>query len=279
MGGMSRSIAVLIGALALTALSISRGLAQTPSPFAPWQNDSGIVLRSLGGPVKTWSIVVGGGAVVMPEYVGSKQYEVEPAPVIDIRYKDWAFLTTGEGLGVNLLHGPNYRAGLALGYDTGRSQHDVRDLNGTGSIPPAPVIRAFAEFFILPLVGKIDVQQAIGGVDGMTGDVGVYAPVIGNQKLVVFVGPSVTLANGRYMQHYFGIETTQAIPNSEFPPYRARAGVTNANFGVTATYRLTHHWLLDADLAYERLLASAAGSPLVMSANQIGATVTVDYEF
>jgi outer membrane scaffolding protein for murein synthesis (MipA/OmpV family) len=279
MGGMSRSIAILIGVLVLTALSMSRGLAQTPSPFAPWQNDSGIVLRGLGGPVKAWSVVVGGGAVAMPESVGSKHYEVEPAPVIDIRYKDWAFLTTGEGLGVNLLRGPNYRAGLAVGYDTGRSQHDERALNGTGSIPPAPVIRAFGEFSILPFIAKIDVQQALGGVDGLWGDVGVYAPVIGNKKLVVFVGPSVTLANGRYMQRTFGVGTTQATPNSQFPPYRARAGFTNANFGVAATYRLTDHWLLDADLAYERLLASAADSPLVASANQIGAAVTGDYEF
>lgn len=44
-----------------------------------------------------------------------------------------------------------------------------------------------------------------------------------------------------------------------------------ANFGVAATYRLTDHWLLDADLVYERLLASAAKSPLVASTNQIGA--------
>lgn len=279
MSGMPRSIATLIAGLLFAVLAASQSAAQTPSPFAPWQNDSGIVLRALGGPIKDWSVVVGGGAVAMPEYVGSKHYEVEPAPVIDVRYKDWAFLTTGEGLGVNLLRGRTYRAGVAVGYDTGRSQHVERALNGTGSIAPAPVVRAFAEFSILPFIAKADVQQAIGGVGGLWGDLGVYAPVVGNEKLVVFVGPSVTLANNRYMQRYFGVETTQAIPNSQFRPYRARAGFTNANFGIAAIYHFNDHWLLDGDLAYERLLASAADSPLTQSKNQIGASLTLDYEF
>ena len=277
--GMPRFGVALAVALVVAIFSASPALAQMPSPFAGWQNDSGIMLRGLGGPVSDWHVVVGGGAVAVPEYVGSKHYEVLPAPVIDVRYKDLVFLTTGEGLGVNLLRGENYRAGVALGYDLGRSQHDDSALKGTGSIPPAPVVRAFGEFYILPFVVKADVQQAVGGVDGLTGDLGVYAPVVGNEKLVVFIGPAVTLADGRYMQHYFGIGTTQAIPNSRFPPYRAHGGFANAKFGIAATYRLTDNWLLDGDLAYERLLASAADSPIAETKNQVGASLTLDYEF
>ncbi len=250
-----------------------------PSPFASWQNDSGVVLRDIAGPVKDWDVVLGGGVEVSPNYVGSAHYELMPEPVIDVRYKDWAFLTTGEGLGVNLLHGRNYRAGIAIGYDTGRSQHDERALNGTGSIPPAPVIRAFGEFALLPFVIKADVGQALGGVDGLTGNLGIYMPVIGTKKLVVFVGPAVTLANDRYMQRYFGINTTQAIPNSRFPPYRAHAGFANANFGVSAIYHLTDQWLINGGLAYERLLDSAADSPIVENPNQLGVSLNVAYEF
>ncbi|MDE2229087.1 MAG: MipA/OmpV family protein [Alphaproteobacteria bacterium] len=190
-----------------------------------------------------------------------------------------AFLTTGGGLGVNLLHGWNYRAGVAVGYDVGRSQHAEQALNGTGSIPPAPVIRAFAEFFLLPFVVQGDVRRVIGVVDGLVGDLGVYVPVVGNRKLVVFVGPAVTLADDRYMQRYFGIGTIQASPNSRFPPYRAHAGFANANFDVSAIYHITEQWLIDADLGYERLLASAADSPIVQSKNQFGTSLTVAYEF
>lgn len=279
MSGIPKFIALAVVALLSTMFAAAPAWAQTPSPFASWQNDSGVVLRSMKGPIKDWEVVLGGGVAAVPEYEGSKHYEVLPAPVFDIRYKDWAFLTDGEGLGVNLIHGPNYRAGVAVGYDLGRSQHDERILNGTGSIPPAPVVRAFGEFSLLPFVIKADIAQAIGGVGGIRGDVGLYAPIVGNEKLIVFVGPAVTLANERYMQRYFGIGTTQAIPNSRFPPFQAHAGFAHANFGVAAVYNITEHWLIDADLGYERLLASAADSPLAQSKNQLGASVTLDYEF
>lgn len=253
--------------------------AQTPSPFASWQNDAGVVLRGLQGPIKTWEVYVGGGPAVLPDYIGSNHYMVEPAPAIDIRYKDLAFLTTDEGAGVNLLHGHNYRAGVEIGYDTGRSQHVEQALNGTGSIPPAPVVRAFGEFFILPFVAKADVQRAIGGSDGTWADFGVYAPVVGSRKMVVFVGPSVTLADDRYMQRYFGTGTTQAIPNSRFPAFKAQGGLANANFGVTAIYHLSKYWLINGDVTYERLLGSAAESPIVETKDQVGVSLQIGYEF
>ncbi len=279
MFGMPKARFALIFASLLVALSPTPAWAQTPSPFASWQNDPGVVLRNMQGPINEWEIIVGGGVAAMPKYQGSKHYEVLPTPAFDFRYKDWAFLTDGEGLGVDLLHGRNYRAGIAVGYDLGRSQHDERALNGTGSIPPAPVVRAFGEFAVLPFVVKADIGQAIGGVDGLIGNLGVYAPVVGTEKLVVFVGPAVTVANDRYMQRYFGINVTQAIPNSRFPAYRAHAGFANANFGVTAVYHITDNWLIDADFAYERLLAAAAASPIVEDKNQLGASMTLEYEF
>lgn len=277
MFGRPKSSAVLLAVF--VAFLVSPARAQTPSPMASWQNDSGVLMNNLAGPVKNWDVIVGGGVTTFPDYTGSKHYEILPVPVIDVRYKDLAFLTTGEGLGVNLLRGRNYRAGVEIGYDTGRSQHEERALNGTGSIPPAPVVRAFGEFLVMPFVVKADLGQALGGVDGLVGNLGVYAPVVGNKKLVVFVGPSVTLANDRYMQRYFGIGATQAIPNSRFPPYRAHAGLANANFGVSAIYHVTDHWMIDGDLAYERLLGSAADSPIVESRDQLGAALTLEYEF
>lgn len=81
------------------------------------------------------------------------------------------------------------------------------------------------------------------------------------------------------MQRYFGINTTQAILNSRFPPYRAHAGVANANFGASAIYHRTDQWLINGDLAYERLLDSAADSPIVENPDQLGVSLNVAYEF
>src|ERR1700688_4506272 len=117
--GMRSSGRVLLGAglVATATLATSPLAAQTPSPLANWQYSVGEVLVPLGGPVPDWRVTLGGGAEVEPIYEGSKRYQATPSVVLDVRYKDIAFLSDGEGLGVNLIRGQTYRAGVAVGYD------------------------------------------------------------------------------------------------------------------------------------------------------------------
>jgi outer membrane scaffolding protein for murein synthesis (MipA/OmpV family) len=256
------------------------GAAQTPSPFAYWQNSAGVVMAPLGGPVPDWSVAVGAGAAALPTYEGSKRDQVIPAPVFDIRYSDIAFLSSGDGLGVNILHGTNYRAGIALGYDVGRSQHASHHLNGLGSIGPSVEPRIFFEGYILPFVISANLRHAVGGHRGLIGDVGLYAPVIGNETLVVFVGPGVSVANGGYMQRYFGVDASQAAASAEkLPAFRAKPGLKDVTFGVSAIYHITDRWFVDADLGIERLLGSAGDSPVVQTRNQLAGSVIVGYQF
>lgn len=49
--GMPKSRPALIVAVLLAVLSYHPARAQMPSPFASWQNDSGIVLRDISGPI------------------------------------------------------------------------------------------------------------------------------------------------------------------------------------------------------------------------------------
>ena len=59
-----------------------------------------------------------------PRYDGSDRYHVVAGPSIDIRYRDRFFLSTGEGIGMNVLTGPNWRVGFAAAYDLGRRAAD-----------------------------------------------------------------------------------------------------------------------------------------------------------
>lgn len=254
--------------------------AQTPAPFAYWQNAAGIVLAPLGGPIPDWRATVGGGVADMPLYEGADHYKLEPAPAFDIRYSDIAFVSSGDELGVNLIRGETYRAGIAIGYDTGRNAHLSGRLNGLGNVDAAPEPRLFAEAAFLPFVLTADLRRAIGGHDGVIGDLGAYMPIVGTKELVVFVGPSVTFANQRYMQSYFGVTTAQALGSrAGFSPYQAGGGIKDAAFGASATYHFTDHWLIDADLAWERLINSAGNSPIVQDKNQLGVSVILGYDF
>ena len=84
-------------ALLVTLFWTAIASAQAPSPFAYWQNAAGIVLAPLAGPIPDWRATVGGGvAAAMPLYEGAGPYPLEPAPAIDIRYRDIAFLSSGD---------------------------------------------------------------------------------------------------------------------------------------------------------------------------------------
>ena len=114
---MSTSVAAsrlaLAGALfaAVTPASVR---AQTPSPLAEWQYSSGIMLEQLFEPqFPKWRINLGPSASFQPRYDGASSYHVLAGPSIDIRYRDRFFLSTGEGIGVNVLTGPNWRVGVA----------------------------------------------------------------------------------------------------------------------------------------------------------------------
>ena len=271
-----RAFAGLVGGLLCGAVAS----AQTPSPFNHWQNSSGIVLAPMAGPIPEWRVDAGMGAAALPLYEGSSHYHLVPAPAFDIRYRDIAFLSTGDGLGVNLLRGDTYRAGVALGYDLGRNAHLSGRLNGLGNVEAAPEARVFAEMAVLPFIVNFDLRRAIGGHEGVIGDFGAYMPVIGREDLVVFIGPSLTLANGRYMQSYFGVSTAQAAGSTaHFPVYHAEGGLKNFGFGVSAIYHLTEHLFLDSDMTLERLLDSAANSPIVQEKTQLGVSVVLGYEF
>jgi outer membrane scaffolding protein for murein synthesis (MipA/OmpV family) len=253
--------------------------AQSMAPLPDWQYSAGIVLRPLGGPVPDWEVSIGAGGGVLPAYEGSDSLRFAPALLLDVRYRDIFFVSSGEGVGVNLLHGNFYRAGVALAYDPGREHNAATRLRGTGNIDPAPEPKIFAQYAIVPVVFTFDLRYRPTSQQGFVGDVGVYMPVVGTKKVQVFMGPSVTFADGRYMNAYFGITPNHAAPHSQFPTFHAHAGLKNANFGVTALYHFTDHWFVDVDAGIERLLGSAADSPLIQTKWGVGANAQIAYTF
>ena len=229
-------------------------------------------------PLPDWRITLGVTGAVMPKYEGADTYQVTPGGVVDIRYRDIAFFSVGEGLGVNLLRGDTYRAGVALSYDLGRNDNDDSRICGLGDIDPAPEVKLFGQVFIMPVVLAIDIRRGIGGHDGWIGDLGIYMPLIGTDSFVAFAGPSITLADQDYMDAYFGVSPGQAA-NSRLPRFQADAGFKNANFGATAICFISDNWLIIADAAVEQMLGDAARSPVTQSRTQFTFDLSIAYTF
>jgi outer membrane scaffolding protein for murein synthesis (MipA/OmpV family) len=259
-------------------------LAQTPSPLQEWQYENGIVLEKLfAGKMPTWQRVVGVSVATQPTYPGSKAYEVEGGPVFDIRYKDIAFFSVGEGLGVNLLRGKQFRAGVALGFDRGRHvSDDYPRLHGLADIGNAPTLKAFASAVIskrFPAVVRVDIRQILAGSEGWVGDVQLYTPLPGgSERFVMFAGPSITLASRAHMQKWFGVNPEQSAA-SGLPAYYAHGGATAAGMGFSATKFFSPHWLLNLQTAVSRRLQSAAQSPITSTTTDGIVALSFEYRW
>jgi outer membrane scaffolding protein for murein synthesis (MipA/OmpV family) len=226
---------------------------------------------------------LGLGAQFAPTYDGAQRYRVEPGPSIDVRYRDLWFASTGEGVGVNVVGSEHVRAGVAISYDLGREvNEDSSRLHGLGSIAPAPEAKLFAEYSVarsLPLVVRVDVRRAVGGANGVICDLGAYLPMPGSgQHFFWLAGPSMSFADATYMNRYFGIGAAQALRSGD-ARYKADAGLKSAGFGVSATWFVSRHWLVNSTAAFTQLLGSAARSPITEAASEGVLTLAVTYRF
>jgi len=258
--------------------------SQTPSPLQEWQYPGGTILEKLYDPnLQDWRVVLGAAVAAMPRYDGARSYRLTPGPVIVILYRDIAFASVGEGLGVNLLRGDKYRAGVSIGYDLGRPMSDeYKHLRGLGDINPAPVIKVFGSYVIskkFPLILRADVRRIVGGADGLLGDLDFFMPLPGSSKtFIMFAGPTITFSNRQYTRNAFGVSAAQAS-RSAYPVYDAHGGLTAAGVGFSASRFMTQHWLINADLAWNRLLGSASESPITQSTAQGVVEFSTEYRW
>jgi outer membrane scaffolding protein for murein synthesis (MipA/OmpV family) len=258
--------------------------AQTPSPMQEWQYPGGIALQKLFAPaVPKWDVILGIAASASPIYSGASQYRAGGGPVINIRYRDRIFISTGEGLGYNFTEGRNYRASVSVGLDLGRrmSWH-YSTLRGLGDIPRAPFFKLSATYVPskrLPILLRGNIRKIAGGSGGIAGDLDLYTPLPGSsRRFVMFAGPSVTFADRKHLQTVYGISERQALA-SGYPVYAAHGGLESAGFGFSATRFFTSHFLGNVNLAVNELLSSASRSPIVERKAQGTLSFSVAYRW
>jgi len=257
--------------------------AQTPSPLQEWQYSGGIVLARLFDPdLPKYRTILGLAAELQPAYDGSRAYRVEGGPDFNFYYRDKFFISTGDGIGYNVLRGDHYQVGVAMAYDLGRKvSQDYANLHGMGDIQAAPVGKLFGTVVLakkFPLILRVDARQYIGGDQGAVGDISVYTPLPGSSRtFVMFAGPSVTLATHHYMQVLYGV-TPQQSAASGHPVYDiVHDGTAAAGVGFSATKFLGEHWLLNLDGAIDEIRGTARRSPIVEKPDQHIVVLSLNY--
>jgi outer membrane scaffolding protein for murein synthesis (MipA/OmpV family) len=278
-----RGVATLL-MLLLTSLPGTVG-AQTPSPLQEWQYSGGVILSRLFElDAPEFRKITGIAAEVAPIYSGASAYRVQGGPVVNISYRDIAFISTGDGIGYNFLRGDHYQFGVAMAYDLGRKeQQDLNNLRGLGDIGAAPVAKLYGTWVLarkFPLILRVDARQFIGGAQGAVGDVGVYMPLPGSSKtFVMFAGPSISFATHHYLQTLYGIPAAEAGASGHTGYEVAHAGTSSVGVGFSATKFITSHWLVNMDAAISELRGSAAPSPLIEQRTQRVLAVSLNYQW
>ena len=280
---LARQLAFL--ALVLIACNSQAVLAQTPSPLQEWQYSGGIILARLFQPdLPEWRTVLGLAAEVQPVYDGSHASRIQGGPVVNIHYKDIAFISTGEGIGYNVFRGDHYQVGVGMAYDFGRKEKDdLTNLRGMGDIGAAAVGKIYASWVLsrkFPMILRVSARQFIGGSQGAVGDAGVYLPLPGSSKtFVMFAGPSITFGTTHYLQTLYGVTPQQSLASGH-PIYNIpHSGTVAAGVGFSATKFVTPHLLLNMDAAINQIRGSAAHSPIVEQRTGRVIAVSVDYQW
>ena len=258
-------------------------VAQTPSPLQEWQYSSGLILARMFEPDQPeFRVIAGVGSAIQPAYDGSRAYRARGGPVIDVQFKDIAFVSTGDGIGYNLVHKRGLQLGVSVAYDLGRKERDdYANLSGMGDKPVSAVPKLFGAWVVsqeFPLVIRGDIRHLLRAGGGSIADLGAYFPLPGSSShLAMFFGPSITVANKRYLQDIYGV-TNQESASSRHVPYSIKhSGIEATGLGFSATWTLSRHYLVNVNAAMNHLGHLAADGPLVERASGHVVALSFDY--
>lgn len=211
-------------------------VAQTPSPLQEWQYSSGLILARMFQPeLPEFRVIAGVGSAIQPVYDGSRAYRARGGPVIKVQFKDIAFISTGDGIGYNVVHKRGLQLGVSIAYDLGRKERDdYTNLTGMGDKPASAVPKLFAAWVVsrkFPLVVRGDIRHLLRAGGGSIADLGAYFPLPGSSPhLAMFFGPSITVADRRYLQDMYGV-TNQESARSRHAAYSTKQGGIEARRG------------------------------------------------
>lgn len=274
-------------ALRLVILSLAAALATVATPALAQDTtalppDTGAVAAQAAD-VDGDSITIGAGAVYLPDYEGSNDYQFTAAPGAIGSIKGFNFTLAGNRASLDLVPnrpgdkidiqlGPigvvNFNRSSVKGIDDAQVKRlgeldTAIELGGYVGIGKTGVVTSPYDRISVSLSYRYDVTK--------THDSGILSPTINyltplSRKAAVGIFASAERVEKGYARTYFSITPAQSVA-SGLPVYNAKAGWKNYTLGALATVSLTgdllHGFKLVAGGTYRRLLDDFGDSPLV----------------
>jgi outer membrane scaffolding protein for murein synthesis (MipA/OmpV family) len=256
--------------------------APAPLPTAP-------ATSSLAAP--DWIVSVGLEGRIGPAWPGAStgKFGFSGFPLFSIRKAGTPpdFFGPRDSFGFPVVDLGQFKLGPAVKVIWKRDAKSYTELNGLGDIGYAVQAGGFAEYWPvswLRLHGEV--RQGFGGETGVTGDVFLDA-VVPIDQWTLSGGPRGTMQTAKAVSPYFSITPAQSAGSTisglpALPVYNARGGLYSYGAGTQVQYTFNQQWASHAFVEYERLVGSAADSPLVIqrgSPNQFTFGLGATYSF
>lgn len=225
-----------------------------------------------------WNVTLGVGAGLQPRFDGSNIFHFIAIPFGNVSYDDVAFLGP-RGLGVNVVNRGGFQAGLLANYGGARDESADQHLHDLGNIASSVQLGAFLSYRWRGWDATLLVRQAVthsnNGLEGMVGVTYLLRP---SARWTIRGGPFLTFGDAQHMRKYFGVSVEQSSATG-LPQHSLGAGLMDVSLGVTATYRMTEHWVIFGIAKASEILGAAADSPIVQNSDQAFLGLGLAYHF
>ena len=247
------------------------------------------------------TITVGVGAAYLPDYEGSNNYRVEPAPLAIGAVKGFNFALIGNRLSVDLIRDPksskyDIQAGPLVVVDFNRDTSSFTDrrVQALGKVGTAIELGGYVGIgktgIITSPYDKLSVSASYRYDVSNVHNSGIFQPSLNyltplSRKAAVGLFASAEHAGRGYATAYYTVNPTQSAA-SGLPVYYAQGGWKDVSIGAVATVSITgdllHGFKLVGGGTYTRLMNGFADSPVVSiagSRNQWIGALGVAYTF
>ena len=209
-----------------------------------------------------WTGTLGAGPTLLPNYVGSRDWQLLPLPIAYVDYNQWLYVNLYRA-GAYVWGSENRKQGISismeprLGFKSGDGPRLAGMATRRNSLALGPTFDWTGEVGSLSLGYFFDVGSASRGA---------YSDVLFNRQLIkdarwdVSVTLELSRLDAKTTRYYFGVTPGEATPTRAL---YLPGSATNATLWLTGQYSLDRRYALMFGVNATRLGAAAADSPIV----------------
>lgn len=229
------------------------------------------------------SLTIGAAGAYLPDYEGSNDYRLVPAPAAIGSFRGFSFQVLGNRASVDLIpNDPNSTLDIQLGpvgvVNFSRTNRDNIDDARVAALPERDTSIEVGAFFGVGKTGvitspydKLSFSVSYRHDVSKVHNSGIFTPSINylaplSRRTAVALFASAERAERGFARTYFDVAPSE-VAASGLPAFRTRGGWKNYTLGLAATQAITgdllHGFKLVAGGTYKRMLNDFGDTPLV----------------